>query len=427
MRVGFLTGSLGQIGSGQMMVLPLARALRQLGCSTYGIELSRLGRHQVRVDEMVVISEPLAWHLAARPLETAKTIMRRRTAGAQAHQERKLDWYDQAAGKALVRLVERLQLDVLYAFHNINAAQVLQGWPHPSRILAVNLIGFGIDPSRGGAVDTFPLQDYLFEHPHWDLHIAATQFELDQYRQVYQKLGLDGERLLYLPHPYNELLFRPQANMARYAHPALGDGSKVLLYPVNVYPRKNIEMAVDVLALVNEQTDAHLVVTGRIWDRDYVRRLYQHAQQQGVKDRVHFLGGVALQEMASLYNQADLTVFTSHQETFGHGIVESLGSGTPVVGPGWIIPCREILDQSPGGWSSSKDAQVFASLVIRVLQSPPDSSQIAQAACIRYGSSSVAERFLSRLTGISKEKSQYSRTVRTTDWKALYCDAGDLL
>jgi glycosyltransferase involved in cell wall biosynthesis len=426
MHIGFITGSLIRIGSGQAEAGPLARALRKQGCVTWGLELSRLRRRQTRIDGLTVWHEPLFPHLLRHPFRAIKAVARRRSSETyRLHQDR-LDYYDATVGRALLSLVDRLQLDVVYVFHNTNVARLISGWPHPSRILVINLIGFGIDPSRGGAVDTFPLQRFIFAQPYWDLHVTATRFELEQYQEVYRQLGLDTSRLLHLPHPYDEEFFQP-LTLRRDPKPDFTKEGKMLLYPVNVYPRKNIEMAIDVLVLLNNSIDAHLVVTGRIWDRGYYERLLQRARQCSVREKVHFLRGVSWEKMPELYRRADLTIFTSHQETYGLGIVESLGCGTPVVGPKWIIPCREILSGSPGGWVAPKDIEQFAATVLTALRTRHDPLKIAAAARVRYGSSAVASKFLETVREIKAEKERRASTLRTINWKGLYRDAGDLL
>jgi glycosyltransferase involved in cell wall biosynthesis len=317
-----------------------------------------------------------------------------------------------------------LDLDVTYAFHNTNAAAVLYKWPHTMRILAINLIGFGIDPSRGGASDTFPLQDLIFDHPNWDLHVTATRFEFEQYRRVYESLGIDDRRLMHLPHCFDEGVFRPGE---READAVRTVSARSILYPVNVYPRKNIELAIEVLAILSSDIDCRLIVTGEVWDRPYQDRLLALAKHRRVLDRVSFLGGVAPEELVRLYQQSDVTVYTSHQETFGLGITESLACGTPVVGPDWIIPCREILDEAVGGTATQKDPAAFAAAILATLAKDADPVAIAEHARRRYGNRSIAASFLARCQAIRAAKQARADKVRSIDWKGLYRDAGDLL
>ena len=426
MLIGFVTGSLTSVGSGRAIVLPLASSAAELGHQTFGLQLARLRKGLAEIDGLRVWQEPLWPQLLASPLDLVGIVRKRLTPGSQAiTSQSRLTAYQRVAAKALHRGCNRLALDVVYAFHNTNVALLLAQKPIPSTILVINLIGFGIDPSRGGAVDTFPLQKYIFSRPHWDLHVAATHFEYEQYRQVYETLGLDPSRLLYLPHPYDENSFYP--NNSQAATQGTGEDEKVLLYPVNVYRRKNIELAIDVTALLSQQWAVRLVVTGRIWDQKYLRALQEQVASRGIGDRVEFLRGVPYEQLVERYREASATIFTSHQETFGHGIVQSLGSGTPVVGPNWINPCREILEASYGGYCADMDAESFAAAIDDLFRNPPEARRIAQGARRRYGNKVIAARFLRAVDKVLRQKHQYATDLYAIDWKKLYRDAGTLL
>jgi glycosyltransferase involved in cell wall biosynthesis len=424
LNIGFITGSIRQIGSGRAEALPLALGLQQLGCAAYGLELSRFRPERTLVEGLPVRCAPIVAQLARNPVASVGVLARRWSAGPEPASERQLGGYDLAARRALLGLAARLRLDALYVFHNTNVARLLEDVPHPRRVLAINLVGFGIDPSRGGATDTFPLQRLIFERPHWDLHCTATRFEYDQYREVYGRLGLDAQRLLLLPHPYDETIFHPPSAAAN------SGGSpkpRKLLFPVNVYRRKNIELAIEMLALLRGAADIRLMVSGRIWDPGYHAALLEHARRLGVEEHVHFLGGVSLERMVTLYQEADATVFTSHQETYGHGIIESLGCGTPVVGPAWIIPCNEILSEAEGGYVAPKTAQGFGEAVLRVLGRHHDRGAIAAGARARYGRATVARQFLDAVCAAKLRKYERTATLQAIDWKGLYSDAGSLL
>ena len=411
------------------MVRALAAGIRRHGHSTYGLELSRVFPRKDSLHGLEILRQPLYPYFARNPILAFKMWLKRRSKELYSTDDYdvELDHYDLTTGIALNKLIQKLRLDVIYAFHNTSIAPLLSGWRFSKRILAINLVGFGIDPSRGGGIDTFPLQRYLFERPNWDSHIAATRFEHEQYRDVYEKLEMDTSGLFYLPHSYDEDLFYPKNGERKLTRIDIDKEAKVLLYPVNVYPRKNIELAIDALYEVNKLFDTHLIVPGSIWDREYHESLLRRASSLRVSDKIHFLQGIPLENLANMYRRADLTINTSHQETFGIGIAESLGCGTPVVGPDWIIPCKEILSESPGGWIAPKNPEGFASVVIEALKSKDDPKRIAEEARLRYGNVSVSKRFLESISWIKANKEKNAEKLRSIDWKALYKDAGDLM
>jgi glycosyltransferase involved in cell wall biosynthesis len=232
---------------------------------------------------------------------------------------------------------------------------------------------------------------------------------------------------VHLPHSYDETLFSSKETTASRIKSSASDGQKVILYPVNVYPRKNIELAIDVLGELARFCDCKLIVTGKIWDQTYLSNLLQRASERSVADRIQFLGGVPIEMLVQLFHQADVTVYTSHQETFGHGLVESLGCGTPVVGPDWIIPCREILSSAAGGRVAPKDPQQFAAAILETLHVGSAPEEIAASTKACYGNMTVGARFLEKCHQIKAEKDRYASQLKTIHWKGLYQDAGDLL
>jgi glycosyltransferase involved in cell wall biosynthesis len=76
--------------------------------------------------------------------------------------------------------------------------------------------------------------------------------------------------------------------------------------------------------------DARLKIAGRPIDADYFARVQEAVARHGLADRVEFLGQRAEHEIAALYRQATVFVFTSTVETFGLPLVEAMASGAAV-------------------------------------------------------------------------------------------------
>ena len=91
-------------------------------------------------------------------------------------------------------------------------------------------------------------------------------------------------------------------------------------------------------------------------------RLAALAAEQGIGDRVRFLGAVAEAELADLYALADVCVVPSHTETFGLVALEAQASGTPVVAAavGGLtdivvdgVTGRLVTGRDPAGWAAA--------------------------------------------------------------------------
>jgi len=101
---------------------------------------------------------------------------------------------------------------------------------------------------------------------------------------------------------------------------------RFLLSVGTVERRKNLLLAVRALA---DLPGVPLVVVGR--ETPYAREVRALVRARGLEDRVRFLSGLAMPEIAALYRLATALVYPSRFEGFGIPIIEALFSGTPVV------------------------------------------------------------------------------------------------
>lgn len=75
----------------------------------------------------------------------------------------------------------------------------------------------------------------------------------------------------------------------------------------------------------------HLVIAGATTFQRDVDEMRHIAHEASIQDRLHLLGHVPNNELPALYRRADVFVFPSMLETFGHPLVEAMASGLPVV------------------------------------------------------------------------------------------------
>ena len=89
--------------------------------------------------------------------------------------------------------------------------------------------------------------------------------------------------------------------------------------------RKNVLLAVK--ALKNIETT--LVIVGK--KTDYVNEIENYIKENKLKNKIIFLNGLDLKELAILYRNAQIFVYPSIYEGFGIPIIEALYSKTPVI------------------------------------------------------------------------------------------------
>jgi glycosyltransferase involved in cell wall biosynthesis len=132
----------------------------------------------------------------------------------------------------------------------------------------------------------------------------------------------------------------------------LSEAAPLLLLPVRITPRKNIELALRTLAQLRSIfPNALLVVTGPLGahnpaNRDYFEKLAALRRELGLERAAHFLaehtvGPLPDEVISDFYRLADALLLTSREEGFGIPILEAGLAGIPVFCSD-IPPLREL-------------------------------------------------------------------------------------
>ncbi len=100
---------------------------------------------------------------------------------------------------------------------------------------------------------------------------------------------------------------------------------KFILNVGTVEERKNLLNVVKAL----KETQIPLVVVGSRKNKKYVKKNESEIQKSGIE--VHFLQGVSMEELASIYRLADIFIYPSFFEGFGIPVIEALFSETVVI------------------------------------------------------------------------------------------------
>jgi glycosyltransferase involved in cell wall biosynthesis len=89
--------------------------------------------------------------------------------------------------------------------------------------------------------------------------------------------------------------------------------------------RKNVLLAVKAI----KNIDTVLIIVGK--ETNYCNIVKKYILENNMQDKVIFLKGLTLKELAILYQSATIFVYPSHYEGFGIPIIEALYSKTPVI------------------------------------------------------------------------------------------------
>jgi glycosyltransferase involved in cell wall biosynthesis len=115
--------------------------------------------------------------------------------------------------------------------------------------------------------------------------------------------------------------------------PAEVMGQPYLLSVSSIAAHKNYPFLAQVFARLARDPNFkhHLILAGPPVFQQDVERIKEITREANVADRVHLLGQVPYEDLPALYRGADLFVFPSLLETFGHPLIEAMASGLPVV------------------------------------------------------------------------------------------------
>ena len=159
----------------------------------------------------------------------------------------------------------------------------------------------------------------------------------------------------------------------------LFEAAPLLLLPVRITPRKNIELALRVLAVLRKQNPrAALVVTGPLGPHNpanikYFERLTALRTELGLIESAHFLAELTDEYLpdaviADFYRFVDALFMPSREEGFGIPILEAGLAGIPVFCSD-IEPLRKLGGEQALYFSPDAEPEEVAALVVNHLDS----------------------------------------------------------
>lgn len=150
-------------------------------------------------------------------------------------------------------------------------------------------------------------------------------------------LGLPEERRTVIQHGIDPTGWR---NKAERMHPF-----PYILSVSSIYRYKNFVRLIEAYGELLERRDdaPDLVIIGDDQDPTYADRMREVAEPLG--DHVSILGEVPYADIRDWYAGAELFVFPSYLETFGHPLLEAMASDVPVVAAD-IPVFREVADDA---------------------------------------------------------------------------------
>jgi len=191
-------------------------------------------------------------------------------------------------------------------------------------------------------------------------------------------LGVSAGQLSCNPNGVDTEAFQPRRRPADGIRAALGlpAGAQV----VGFLGRLSSEKGPDVflraaLAARARLPDAHFVFVG---DGPLAPQLRESIARFGLEDRVHLAG--LRRDVASVLNDIDVLVSSSHSEAMPLAVMEALASGVPVVATR-VGGVPDMIDQGESGWLvAPADFEDIAARLQQILGTPEELARMGAAA-----------------------------------------------
>lgn len=297
--------------------------------------------------------------------------------------------FDQLVGSLTANLREALDgVDVLIA-HNVcslnknlaltAAVRTLASRNHLRLILWHHDLAWTTPRYRHELHDGYPWD--LLKHA-WP---GAKQVTISEMRrqELADLLAINKEDIAVVPNGMDIARFHKLEEQTRdYVNQLdLLSAAPLLLLPVRITPRKNIELAVRLCASLRQHfPQTKLVVTGPLGPHNpdnskYFRKLDALRRELGLEDVVHFLaelttGFIPDEVISDFYHLADALILPSREEGFGIPVLEAALAGLPVFCSD-IPPLRSLGNAEATYFSADADPDELAGIVAKTLSANP--------------------------------------------------------
>lgn len=146
-----------------------------------------------------------------------------------------------------------------------------------------------------------------------------------------------------------------------------------------VVPRKGFDVLVAALATLSN-LPWRLTIAGDLTrDAKAAASLHSEISRHGLTDRIAVLGAISSEQLATLYDAADLFVLSSYFEGYGMAYSEALARGLPVVGTNAGAVAETVPDNA-GLLVNAGDPAALAEALRSVIADPPLRLRLAEAA-----------------------------------------------
>ena len=232
------------------------------------------------------------------------------------------------------------------------------------------------------SAELYPSYPWILGKIAWEgvTHVAVSEARK---LEMVQLTGIEADKVRVIPAGINQKSLTGLSNefyqFATQHHFLSAD--PLILMPIRVTRRKNLEMALHITAhLKNRLPAVKLVVTGPTGahnptNEQYLKELVELRRKLDLENQVIFLAedfpeGISEEWIGSFYRMADVLLLTSKEEGFGIPILEA-GLSRLIIFCSDIPPLRALTNGSATLFSLKDSPEIVAEQVIERLTNDP--------------------------------------------------------
>jgi glycosyltransferase involved in cell wall biosynthesis len=191
-------------------------------------------------------------------------------------------------------------------------------------------------------------------------------------------------------------------------------GHSYILSVGSIYSHKNYVRLIEAYAAIARRREhvPDLLIIGDVQHPAYLVKMQTARAAAGdeLAERIHFLGEVPYAEIKAYYAGADLFVFPSYLESFGHPMLEAMASGVPTVAAD--IPVFHEIGRDAVFYADPHKTDALATAMEEALYAPRARAMLSKRSLERvrgFGWNATARRLHSLFGEVLADKATHSR------------------
>jgi glycosyltransferase involved in cell wall biosynthesis len=193
------------------------------------------------------------------------------------------------------------------------------------------------------------------------LIVTVSRYSAQKTVQLY---NVDEKKIRIVPNGVDPQRFKPTEDCEKIKDRIGGNSKHLILFVGNLIPRKGLHFLIEAAKhVIKENKETKFVVVG---DGPLKSHLISYSREQGVSDKLVFLGDVPEAMLYQLYNCADVFASPSIQEGQGISLLEAQATAKPVVAFN-VSAINEVVKNRETGLLVKPDSYELANAILSLL------------------------------------------------------------